>query len=96
MQRAGPFGDLGGRVSHSRSSPEWWDGSEDAHRARQRRLPCGETMKTFVYHLAEKTPGRREMERFAHPIHVGIVSADDVLAAYSLVVDDLRPTFAER
>lgn len=53
-------------------------------------------MKTFVYHLAEKTPGRREMERFAHPIHVGIVSADDVLAAYSLVVDDLRPTFAER
>ena len=52
-------------------------------------------MKTFVYHLAEKVPGVQEMKRFATPIHVGIVSADDVGAAYALVVDDLRPTFAD-
>jgi len=52
-------------------------------------------MKTFVYHIVEKLPGRQEMQRFAHPIHVGIVSADHVVAAYAIVVDDLRPTFAD-
>ena len=52
-------------------------------------------MKTFVYHLAEKIAGRKELERFAHPIHIGLVTAPDVLAAYALVVEDLRPTLAD-
>lgn len=52
-------------------------------------------MKTFVYHLAEKIAGQKEIERFAHPIHVGVVTAPDVLAAYALVVEDLRPTLAD-
>jgi hypothetical protein len=52
-------------------------------------------MRTFVYHLAERVTGQQEMERFARPIHVGIVTAEDVLAAYAIVVEDLRPTFAD-
>ena len=51
-------------------------------------------MHTYVYYIAEKMPGAMEMQRFAHPIHVGLVTADDHEAAYSAVLDDLRPTFA--
>ena len=36
-----------------------------------------------------------EMQRFAHPIHVGIVSAPDHEAAYCSVLEDLRPTFQD-
>ena len=50
---------------------------------------------TYVYYIAEKMPGAMEMQRFAHPIHVGIVSASDHEAAYSAVLEDLRPTFAD-
>lgn len=50
---------------------------------------------TYVYYIAEKIPGAMEMQRFAHPIHVGIVSASDHEAAYSAVLEDLRPTFAD-
>ena len=52
-------------------------------------------MNTFVYYVAEKIAGALEMQRFAHPIHVGIVSASDHLAAYNAVLEDLRPTFAD-
>ena len=51
-------------------------------------------MHTYVYYIAEKVEGSLEMQRFAHPIHVGIVSASDHEAAYSAVLEDLRPTFA--
>ena len=54
-----------------------------------------ETVHTYVYYIAEKVPGAMEMQRFAHPIHVGIVSASDHEAAYSAVLEDLRPTFAD-
>ena len=52
-------------------------------------------MNTYVYYIAEKIPGMMEMQRFAHPIHVGIVTASDHEAAYTAVLDDLRPTFAD-
>ena len=52
-------------------------------------------MHTYVYYIAEKMPGAMEMQRFAHPIHVGLVSASDHEAAYSAVLEDLRPTFAD-
>jgi hypothetical protein len=52
-------------------------------------------MKTFIYYLAERIAGQQEMQRFAHPIHVGIVSAEDVVAAYECVCEDLAPTFAD-
>ncbi len=52
-------------------------------------------MNTYVYYIAEKIAGAQEMQRFAHPIHVGIVSASDHEAAYTKVLDDLRPTFAD-
>ncbi|HEV7992007.1 MAG TPA: hypothetical protein VGP25_09295 [Gemmatimonadaceae bacterium] len=51
-------------------------------------------MHTYVYYIAEKMPGAMEMQRFAHPIHVGLVTADDHEEAYSTVLNDLRPTFA--
>jgi hypothetical protein len=51
-------------------------------------------MHTYVYYIAEKLEGAMEMQRFAHPIHVGIVSASDHEAAYRAVLEDLRPTFA--
>jgi hypothetical protein len=50
---------------------------------------------TYVYYIAEKVPGAMEMQRFAHPIHVGLVSASDHEAAYTAVLHDLRPTFAD-
>ncbi|MDQ2667340.1 MAG: hypothetical protein M3Z05_15180 [Gemmatimonadota bacterium] len=53
------------------------------------------TMNTYVYYIAEKMPGAMEMQRFAHPIHVGIVSATDHEAAYTAVLENLRPTFAD-
>src|SRR5260221_780194 len=53
------------------------------------------SMNTYVYYIAEKLMGAPEMQRFAHPIHVGIVSAHDHDAAYSAVLEDLRPTFAD-
>ena len=52
-------------------------------------------MNTYVYYVAEKVEGAMEMQRFAHPIHVGIVSASDHEAAYSAVLADIRPTFAD-
>ena len=52
-------------------------------------------MNTYVYYIAEKKEGAMEMQRFAHPIHVGIVSASDHEAAYTAVLEDLRPTFAD-
>jgi hypothetical protein len=52
-------------------------------------------MNTFIYYIAERIPGQGEMQRFAHPIHVGIVTADDVMDAYARVLEDLRPTFAD-
>ncbi|GAC1654133.1 MAG: hypothetical protein NVS4B3_17830 [Gemmatimonadaceae bacterium] len=52
------------------------------------------TIMTYVYYIAEKVVGGQDMERFAHPIHVGIVSAPDHEAAYTAVLENLRPTFA--
>jgi hypothetical protein len=52
-------------------------------------------MNTYVYYVAEKIDGAMEMQRFAHPIHVGIVSAVDHEDAYGAVLEDLRPTFAD-
>ena len=52
-------------------------------------------MNTYVYYIAEKVEGAMEMQRFAHPIHVGVVSASDHEAAYIAVLADLRPTFAD-
>jgi len=52
-------------------------------------------MKTFVFYLAERVAGQQEMQRFAHPIHVGVVNAEDFAAAYEQVVEDLEPTFAD-
>ena len=52
-------------------------------------------MKTFIYYLAERVAGQQEMQRFAHPIHVGLVSAEHVAAAYDSVLADLHPTFAD-
>ena len=52
-------------------------------------------MKTFIYYIAERVPGQQEMQRFAHPIHVGMVSADHVAAAYDMVCTDLTPTFED-
>ena len=53
------------------------------------------TVHTYVYYIAEKVEGAQEMQRFAHPIHVGIVSASDHEDAYTAVLNDLRPTFAD-
>jgi len=44
-------------------------------------------MQTYVYYIAEKMPGALEMQRFAHPIHVGLVSARDHEAAYTAVLE---------
>lgn len=52
-------------------------------------------MKTFIYYIAERVPGEQEMQRFAHPIHVGVVNAHDLEAAYGIILDDLRPTFSD-
>lgn len=52
-------------------------------------------MKTFIFYLAERVPGQQEMQRFAHPIHVGIVTAEHFTDAYDQVVKDLEPTFAD-
>lgn len=50
---------------------------------------------TYIYYIAEKVPGAQEMQRFAHPIHVGLVTADNHVEAYSMVLENLRPTFAD-
>ena len=52
-------------------------------------------MRTFIYYVAERIPGQQEMARFAHPIHVGVVTAEQVAAAYDCVLADLQPTFAD-
>jgi hypothetical protein len=52
-------------------------------------------MHTYVYYVAEKVPGALEMQRFAHPIHVGLVTAADHVEAYEMVLENLRPTFAD-
>jgi hypothetical protein len=52
-------------------------------------------MNTYVYYIAEKVDGAMEMQRFAHPIHVGIVTAADHEAAYCTVLENIRPTFAD-
>jgi hypothetical protein len=51
--------------------------------------------QTYIYYVAEKIPGALEMQRFAHPIHVGLVNADNHLTAYTAVLENLRPTFAD-
>lgn len=52
-------------------------------------------MTTYVYYVAERVAGAQEMQRFAQPIHVGLVSAADHEDAYSLVLDNLKPTFED-
>jgi hypothetical protein len=52
-------------------------------------------MFTYIYYIAEKVKGAQEMQRFAHPIHVGLVTADNHVEAYSTVLDNLRPTFED-
>ena len=52
-------------------------------------------MKTFIYYVAERYPGQQEMQRFASPIHVGLVTAENIAAAYDWVVMDSRPTLAD-
>lgn len=52
-------------------------------------------MFTYIYYIAEKVPGAQEMQRFAHPIHVGLVTAANHVEAYSVVLENLRPTFAD-
>lgn len=62
-------------------------------------------MMTFLYTVAEKpagweeahpmTRGSMEMQRFSHPIHLGLVNAASPVDAYSTVLEDLRPTFAD-
>jgi hypothetical protein len=53
-------------------------------------------MPTYIYYVAEKVPGALEMQRFAHPIHVGLVNATDHEDAYTLVLENLRPTFEDQ
>jgi len=52
-------------------------------------------MQTYIYYVAEKVPGALEMQRFAHPIHVGLVTAENHVDAYTNVLENLRPTFAD-
>lgn len=52
-------------------------------------------MTTYVYYVAERVAGAQEMQRFAHPIHVGLVSASDYEDAYGLVLENLKPTFSD-
>lgn len=52
-------------------------------------------MTTYIYYIAEKLPGQPEMQRFAHPIHVGLVSAHNHVDAYEAVLENLRPTFED-
>ena len=62
-------------------------------------------MMTFLFTVAEKPKGwdeahpmmrgSMEMQRFAHPIHTGLVSAPNPIDAYSTVLEDLRGTFAD-
>lgn len=52
-------------------------------------------MNTYFYYIAEKIPGSPEMQRFSQPIHVGLVSATNHLDAYTAVLENLRPTFAD-
>lgn len=62
-------------------------------------------MMTYLFTVAEKPEGweeahpmargNMEMQRFAHPIHLGLVAAPDVAEAYTIVLEDLRPTFAD-
>ena len=66
--------------------------TRDLRRNQLNPLPI--TMQTYVYYIAEKMPGAMEMQRFAHPIHVGLVTARDHEQAYTAVLDDLRPTFS--
>jgi hypothetical protein len=54
-----------------------------------------DTMQTYIYYVAEKVPGALEMQRFAHPIHVGLVTAENHVEAYTSVLENLRPTFAD-
>ncbi len=52
-------------------------------------------MNPYIYYIAEKVPNAPEMQRFAHPIHVGIVNAENHVEAYEAVLADLQPTFAD-
>jgi hypothetical protein len=47
-------------------------------------------MQTYIYYVAEKVPGALEMQRFAHPIHVGLVTAENHVEAYTSVLETLR------
>lgn len=52
-------------------------------------------MTTYVYYVAERVAGQQEMQRFATPIHVGLVTAGDHEDAYGLVLENLKPTFED-
>jgi len=68
--------------------------SRHARRAtlRHHQIP----MQTYIYYVAEKVAGALEMQRFAHPIHVGLVTAENHVEAYTSVLENLRPTFADQ
>ena len=58
-------------------------------------VPRPRPMFTYIYYIAEKVAGALEMQRFAHPIHVGLVTAENHVEAYSMVLENLRPPFAD-
>ena len=60
------------------------------------RIASTDKMHTYIYYVAEKVPGALEMQRFAHPIHVGLVTAENHVDAYTSVLENLRPTFADQ
>ena len=66
-----------------------------AHASDDVEPPLTEKMQTYIYYVAEKVPGALEMQRFAHPIHVGLVTAENHVDAYTSVLENLRPTFAD-
>jgi len=68
--------------------------SRQARRATLRHR--SDPMQTYIYYVAEKVPGALEMQRFAHPIHVGLVTAENHVDAYTSVLENLRPTFADQ
>lgn len=63
------------------------------------------TPMSFLFTVAEKPKGwdeahpmvrgTMEMQRFGTPIHLGVVAAANLAEAYEIVLEDLRPTFAD-
>lgn len=77
----------------------------DATAPGRKDVSASSRMMTFLFTVAEKPEGwdaahpmmrgSMEMQRFAHPIHLGVVSAEDMTDAYAIVLENLRPTFAD-